>query len=216
MITLLAAEGDGAGSAHIVLSLHEVDFVLVAAKEGKEGLFEPIWMLPLPVVVYQEGSFQLRAVSDHLDALCLFAAIPLQVPVLRALEEGSHRIFDGTRRVGRTRIDSFLIASAHEDRVDRVDDLLDEGRNRGRLLVFDHAEVALDAAVGLPVCGIGEIGAAIDDFVDGSFCASPKQVPEEGFEIYGIPLHSAHTVHGMVSSSSSRASARDSMSGRLT
>ncbi|WP_299665532.1 hypothetical protein [uncultured Ruegeria sp.] len=65
LVSVLAAENDCASAAHVVITLYEVDFVLVSLEQRKERIFEIFGGLAHAFIKDDQGCFHSWTVSDR-------------------------------------------------------------------------------------------------------------------------------------------------------
>ena len=183
LIPLFAAKDDSARAAHVVLALHERDFVLVSPQEGQERIAEIVRMLPFPVIVDHERRVTSRPSGQNLYGFGLNRPFARQIPALRAFKKRLDRIADRLRRGWPFGINAVFKAAAHQDGVDRVGDLLDKSGDGRGLLVFDNAEKTLIVPVGSPG-NAGITGQGLNDAVDLVFRISAVKLCEQIFQVH--------------------------------
>ena len=165
LIAAVSAERDRAGSAHVVLALHEVDIVLVAPQQGEEGRREVVRGLTDPIVVDRQRGVPARAVRHDLEVARATAPRLAQVPVPVVRIVAVKCLRDAARCFGRSGVDPVLQHLLLEDRVDAVGDLLDQRRDRVGLLVLDDTVEGFVVAIGGPdACRLGKTR-PVDHFV---------------------------------------------------
>src|SRR5262245_60257466 len=107
-----------------------MNFVLVAAQQGKKCCLEILGVLTLAVIVDDEGRLATRTVGQDLELLRLDPSRSRNVPIFVIGKEAPDRVVNRPRRLLRLRLDAFLKTPADEDRIDAICDFLDERRDR--------------------------------------------------------------------------------------
>jgi hypothetical protein len=184
LVAPLATKRYGARAAHVVLALHEMDFVLVAAQQGKKRRLEILGGLALAIIVDDERRLAARTVGQDLESLSLDSSRFRNVPILVIGKEAPDRVVDRARRLLRLGLDPLLKAPADENRIDAIRDFLDERGDRRGLLILHDPEVALILPVRTPVPRRIDEAIAGKHLFDFGLYRRLVDIPEEFFDVY--------------------------------